>query len=149
MPLWQPDSTPLNCGSLLRVDPVPDTNLVEMSAQGSDGELLPQVVDTWIDVYLAARAEDIEQRKAQTLLVVQDELDGLAIKLEQARAALDDYREKHEIISVERQENEVLARLDGLNKALNNAIEEEAKTRAYLDTLREAITGGAQVVPQG
>jgi hypothetical protein len=38
-------------------------------------------------------------------------------------------------------------RLDGLNKALNNAIEEEAKTRAYLDTLREAIAGGAQVVP--
>ena len=57
--------------------------------------------------------------------------------------------EQHEIISVERQENEVLARLDGLNKALNNAIEEEAKTRAYLDTLREAITRGAQVVPQG
>ncbi len=134
---------------LLRVDPVPDTNLVEMSAQGADGELLPRLVDTWIDVYLAVRAEDIEQRKAQTMQVVQDELDGLAVKLEQARAALDDYREEHEIISVERQENEVLARLDGLNKALNNAIEEEAKTRAYLDTLREAITRGAQVVPQG
>lgn len=49
---------------------------------------------------------------------------------------------------MERQENEVLARLDGLNTALNNAIEEEAKTRAYLDTLRQAITQGAQVVPQ-
>ncbi len=134
---------------LLQVNPVPDTNLVEMSAQGSDGEILPLVVGSWIDVYLAVRAEDIEQRKSQTLLVVQDELDGLAEKLEQARSALDDYREKHEIISVERQENEVLARLDGLNKALNNAIEEEAKTKAYLDTLRAAIAGGAQVVPQG
>ena len=133
---------------LLRVDPVPDTNLVEMSAQGPDGALLPHVVDTWVDVYLAVRAEDIDQRKAQTLLVVQDELDGLALKLEQARAALDDYRNKHGIISVERQENEVLARLDGLNKALNNAIEEEAKTGAYLETLRQAITRGEQVVPR-
>ncbi|WP_162846192.1 GumC family protein [Seongchinamella sediminis] len=132
---------------LLGVDPVPETNLVEMSAQGPESEVLPQVVNTWIDVYVAVRAEDIEQRKAQTLRVVQDELDGLAVKLEQARIALDEYRDKHEIISAERQENEVLARLDGLNKALNNAIEEEAKTGAYLDTLRRAISGGAQVVP--
>ena len=134
---------------LLRVDPVPDTNLVEMSAQGDDGELLPRLVESWIDVYLAVRAEEIEQRKAQTLQVVQDELDGLAVKLAEARSALDDYRREHEIISAERQENEVLARLDGLNKALNNAIEEEAKSRAYLDTLRDAITRGAAVVPQG
>jgi succinoglycan biosynthesis transport protein ExoP len=69
--------------------------------------------------------------------------------LAEARSALDDYRREHEIISAERQENEVLARLDGLNRALNNAIEEEAKTRAYLDTLREAITRGAAVVPKG
>ena len=134
---------------LLRVDPVTDTNLVEMSAQGDDAELLPSLVEAWIDVYLAVRAEEIEQRKAQTLRVVQDELDGLAVKLEQARAALDKYRREHEIISVERQENEVLARLDGLNKALNNAIEAEAKTGAYLGTLREATTRGAPLVPQG
>ncbi len=134
---------------LLQVNPLPDTNLVEMSAQGPDGELLPLVVNTWIDVYLSLRSEDIEQRKARTMQQVQGELDGLAVKLEQARTALDDYRRENGIISVERQENEVLARLDGLNKALNNAIEEEAKTRAYLSTLRNAITGGAQVVPRG
>ena len=42
-------------------------------------------------------------------------------------------------------------RLDGLNKALNNAIEEEAKTRAYLDTLREAIAGNRlnRILPAG
>ena len=134
--------------NLLQVDPVPDTNLVEMYAQGSDDELLPLLVTNWIDVYLAIRAEDIEQRKQQTLQIVQDELDGLAIKLEVARAALDRYRQEHEIISMERQENEVLSRLDGLNKALNNAVEEETKTGAYLDTLRQAIARGAQVVPQ-
>ena len=133
---------------LLQVDAVSDTNLVEMSAQGSEGSFLPQVVDSWIDVYLALRAEDIAQRKAQTLLQVQDEVSNLAIKVEQARDSLQRYRAEHEIISMERQENEVLARLDGLNKALNNAIEGEAKTGAYLDTLRQAITRGAQVVPQ-
>jgi polysaccharide biosynthesis transport protein len=134
--------------SLLQVDPVPQTNLVEMSAQGADSELLPKLVKRWIDVYLAIRANEIEQRKEQTMLIVQDELDGLADKVEQARIALDQYREEHEIISVERQENEVLARLDGLNSALNNAIEEEVKTRAYLDALQTSISKGQPVVPQ-
>ena len=79
------DATELR--QLLQVDPVPDTNLVEMSAQGPGRRAVAAVVDTWIDVYLAARAEDIEQRKSQTLLVVQDELDGLAVKLEQAQGS--------------------------------------------------------------
>ncbi len=134
--------------SLLQVESVPETNLVEMYAQGSDDQLLPVLVNNWIDVYLAIRAEDIEEGKQQTLQMVQGELSGLEVRLEQARAALSQFRQEHEIISMERQENAVLARLDGLNQALNNAIEEEAKSRAYLDTLRQAVAQGAQVVPQ-
>lgn len=134
---------------VLRVEPVPETNLVEMAAQGDDGDLFPALVNAWIDVYLGVRAEDIEQNKQRTMQVVQDELDGLAIKLEEAREALEQYRLANEIISVERQENEVLARLDGLNKALNNAVEEEVKARAHLETMREAIRRGEKVVPQG
>ena len=136
-------------GQLLRVEPLPDTNLVEMYAQGEDGTLLPRLVGAWIDVYLAARAEEVEQSKQQTLQVVQEELESLTLKVEKARSKLDQYRQEHEIISAERQENAVLARLEGLNKALNNAIEEEAKTRAYVDTLRQAIVRGVQVVPKG
>ena len=67
---------------VLLVEAVPDTNLVEMAAQGEEDELLPTVVDTWINVYLEVRAEDIAKTKDNTLQIVQDELDGLAIKLE-------------------------------------------------------------------
>jgi succinoglycan biosynthesis transport protein ExoP len=110
--------------------------------------LLPTVVDTWVNVYLEVRAEDITQTKDNTLRIVQDELDGLAIKLEEARDALEQYREDNEVLSVERQENAVMSRLDGLNQALNTAVEEEVKAGANLDTLREAIRRGAKVVPK-
>ena len=133
---------------VLHVDPVPDTNLIEMTAQGADEGVLPTLVETWIDVYIAARAEDIEQRKSHTLQLVQDELDGLAIKIEQARDDLELYRRQNNIISAKREENEVLARLDGLNKALNNAIEEEVKAKVYLETLRESIKEGLVIIPQ-
>jgi len=133
---------------MLHIDPVPDTNLIEMTAQGADEEVLPTLVDAWIDVYIAARAEDIEQRKDSTVQLVQDELDGLAIKIEQARDDLELYRSQNDIISVKREENEVLARLDGLNKALNTAIEEEVKAKVYLEALRESIKKGQVIIPK-
>ena len=133
---------------VLRVDPIPDTDLIEMVAQGADEELLPTLVDTWIDVYVDARAHDIEQRKDHTLQLVQDELAGLAIKIEQVRDDLELYREENNIISAKREENEVLARLDGLNKALNNAIEAEVKAKVYLETLRESTEKGQVIIPQ-
>lgn len=139
---------PLYLRGALLVEALPETNLVEMAAQGDADELLPIVVDTWINVYLEVRAEDIAERKSKTLQVVQAELDGLEVKLEEARDALEEYREAHEILSVERQENEVMARLDGLNRALNTAIEEEVKVRANLETLSQAIKRGEKIVPK-
>jgi uncharacterized protein involved in exopolysaccharide biosynthesis len=133
---------------LLLVEAVPETNLVEMAAQGDQEEILPTVVNAWIDVYLEIRAEDIARSKDNTVQIVQDEIDGLAVKLEEARDALEQYREDNDILSVERQENEVMARLDGLNKALNTAIEEEVKARANLDTLRAAVRRGENLVPR-
>lgn len=139
---------PIDLRKMLDVAAVPETNLLELSASGSEAEELPPLVETWIDVYTKARASDIETRKSTTLNEVQDELDGLEGRLEEARQALNDYRQENEIISMERQENAVLSRLDGLNKALNNAVEAEVKAEAYLDTLKESLAAGEQVVPK-
>jgi succinoglycan biosynthesis transport protein ExoP len=37
---------------MLEVVPVPETNLVELRAEGPDPALLPRLVNTWIDVYV-------------------------------------------------------------------------------------------------
>jgi uncharacterized protein involved in exopolysaccharide biosynthesis len=137
----------LDLRRMLDVEAVPETNLLELTATGDKPEALPSVIETWIDVYTGVRSRDIQARKDQTLTEVQGELDGLAERLETARAALEDYRAQNEIISMERQENAVLSRLDGLNEALNNAVEEEVKARAYLDTLRASLQSGEQIVP--
>ncbi|EED30408.1 phage integrase:Chain length determinant protein [gamma proteobacterium NOR5-3] len=142
------DLDPLELRRILDVVPVPETNLLELTATGAERELLPPLVETWIEVYSSVRSRDIENRKSQTLTEVQDELDGLAGKLASARLALEEYRAKNEIISMERQENAVLAQLDGLNTSLNNAVEEEVRSKSYLDTLRASLSAGEQVVPQ-
>jgi uncharacterized protein involved in exopolysaccharide biosynthesis len=135
--------------SKLQVEAVAGTNVIEFIAAGTQAELLPELVNIWLDVYLAVRAEEVALLKNRTLDEVEGELVDLDGKLQAAREALDQYRRANEIISAQREENEVLARLDGLNSSLNNAIEEEVTTRAYMETLLEAIRRGEQVVPRG
>ncbi|SEQ91711.1 Uncharacterized protein involved in exopolysaccharide biosynthesis [Nitrosomonas sp. Nm51] len=133
---------------MLDVRPVVETNLVEMVAEGSRPEVLPALINTWIDVYLDARAAEVSRLLGDTTLIIQEELDGLAEKIQLKRAGLDQFRQKHDIASIEREENEASARLVGLNESLNDAMEEEVKAKAKLDAVNAAIERGQAVVPQ-
>jgi succinoglycan biosynthesis transport protein ExoP len=133
--------------TVMQVNPVPETNLVEMAAQGGDAEVLPGLVNTWIEVYIEIRANAVQQNQQKTLQVVEAQLNGITSQVAAARATLAVYRADNNITSTERQENEELARLDGLNTALNTAIESEVNTRAKLESLRSAIAKGDNVVP--
>ena len=131
---------------VLHVSPVEETNLVELVARSSEADLLPVLVNHWIDTYMAIRAAHVEQSQQQTKQVVADQLADLEVKLTEARQALADYRETHDISSAERQENEEMARLHGLTQSLNRAVEKEVASQAFLETMREAISQGKEVV---
>ena len=133
--------------TLLAVQPVPETNLVEITVEGSDPRFLPLLINTWIDVYLEARGEEVRRLKSNTERIVEYELEGLAEKVTAARAALETFRENNNILSTERDENEPSARLKGLNESLNKAAEAEVKAKAQLDAIRAAIARGKAVVP--
>jgi uncharacterized protein involved in exopolysaccharide biosynthesis len=142
------DMAPRELAQLLQVVPVEETNLVEMAAEGPDADILPPLVNNWIDAYLELWAQEALNRKVNTLRQVEDELASLEVKLEQARDSLDRYRRENDIISAQREENEIASRLGGLNRALNNAMEEEVKTGAQLDTLLESLRRGERIVPR-
>lgn len=133
---------------LLHVEPVEETNLVELAAEGSDPEFLPRVINTWVEVYLNARSEEVRKLTSDTERIVADELSGLDEKVESARAALETFRENNDILSTEREENEAAARLRGLNESLNKASEDEVKARASLEAVKAAIARGKAVVPE-
>ena len=132
---------------MLDVVSVPETNLVELRAEGPDAALLPQLVNTWVNVYLEIRAEEIRRVTEETTDSVLQQYEQLGEKVTQKREALDEFRKNNEILSIGRDENQVLARLKGLNDSLNTAIEEEIKARARLDAINAAIERGQTVVP--
>jgi uncharacterized protein involved in exopolysaccharide biosynthesis len=133
--------------NLLNVKPVAETNLVEIEAEGSDSKFLPLLINTWIDVYLDARADEVRKLTNDTTRILEDELKGLTVKIDSARSELESFRKSHDISSTERNENEALARLKGLTDSLNKASEEEVKARSHLNAIRTAISRGQAVVP--
>ncbi len=139
--------TPADIQNFLNVEPVAETNLVEIRAEGTDPEFLPLLVNTWIDVYQDARSEDIKKLTGNTTRLIEDELNGLAEKMNAKRAELEDFRKINDISSSGRDENEPLARLNGLNDSLNKASEDEIKAKANLDAIKSAIARDQAVVP--
>jgi uncharacterized protein involved in exopolysaccharide biosynthesis len=106
------------------------------------------LINTWIDVYLDARSDEVKRLTGNTARILEDELKALTAKVNSARLELDSFRKAHDISSTEREENEALARLKGLTDSLNKASEEEVKARANPNAIRTAISRGQAVVPE-
>ena len=98
---------------MLDVVSVPETNLVELRAEGPDAALLPQLVNAWVNVYLEVRAEEIRRVTEETTDSVLQQYEQLGEKVAEKREALDTYRKNNEILRIGRDENQELARLNG------------------------------------
>lgn len=133
--------------SLLRAEPVVDTQLMELAAEGSDKAFLPVLLDHWLQVYQDTRAEDVRSNVEQTSATLARELEQLAGRVTRARDQLDAFREEHNIVSAEREENEALSRLRGLNRSLSGAMEDELKAKSQLGEAQAAINSGAGLIP--
>ena len=132
---------------MLSVQPVPDTNLVDLRARGPQRELLAPVVNAWIDAYQAQREQSVMESKDNTSTILQEEFDKLGQKVAAKRRALDQFRRSHDILTKDGGENQAMARLRGLNDALNKASEEEVNAAGKVEAIQQAIARGEPVVP--
>lgn len=134
--------------TLLSVRPTPDTNLVELDATGGDPELLARLVNAWTEAYLALRQRQVATDVDESLTRLQEEYDRLDASKREKAEALDAYRERHEIATMERDGNSALARLNALTESLNKARAEALEAESRYAALEEAIARGEPVVPQ-
>ncbi|MGZ8191587.1 MAG: hypothetical protein ACXWTS_10225 [Methylococcaceae bacterium] len=133
--------------SMLSVEPVPETNLVQLIAEGEQPRILQRAVNAWIEVYLKARAQYISETTEKVIAAINKELLLIEQQVEDKRKELEAFRMEHDILSEESSDNQAHARLQGLNQALNTALEEEVKTKAKLEIVRTAIAQRKAVVP--
>ncbi len=145
------DLGPLTADDLrqtLAVIPQADTNLVELTATGGQPQQLATIVNAWIGAYQAKRQVQIEQDVGQAIAKLQDEHNRLGETIASQRAALDRFRDQHDIVTMEREGNSALARLRSLTEELNKVRDQLVEAQARQDALDAAIAKGEPVLPE-
>lgn len=152
--LYEPDSSKTlphvgvaELHKLLSVEPVPETNLLELKAQGPQADILAPLVNAWIDAYQALREQTVQAAADDNHAALEEESRQLARKLTTQREALERFRAAHDILLKTDSENTPMLRLKGLNEAINKAIDEQAKAKAKLDAIHAALARGEPLLP--
>ncbi len=128
-----------NLKNMIQVTQVENSTIVNLRAEGPDKEVLPVIVNTWLDIYLEKNSQTQILKSNAEWESIQGQISELAAKLTEKQDELDVFRDKYDIVSMQRDENQALSELKGLNATLNNAIEKKVTAEANLAAIREAI----------
>ena len=133
---------------MLEAVPVANTNLVELVARGPGKELLPAVINVWIEVYQNAQADSVAAESASEATETEQQLDEVHQKVTEKRQQLDQFRKDYDIVSMERNENRMMKQLSGLTDSLNKANEEMIAAQSRHGAIKAAIAEGRPVVSE-
>jgi succinoglycan biosynthesis transport protein ExoP len=116
------------------VTPTMMSNHIEVTFTAKDPEKAARVANTLIDAYLEVLFEDRSVRIRENLEWLQKEFERLDQDVIEADQALQDFKKKRDMISVDDKENILLQKLHALNTSLVQArIARIAAENAYLD----------------
>jgi uncharacterized protein involved in exopolysaccharide biosynthesis len=141
-----PPPTPDDLRPWLEVDAVPGTNLVELRAEGGQPVLLADVVNAWLEAYEGLRQAEIESRVGNRLEKLAEQAESLEAQISAKRAALTAFRERHDIVTLERDSNRALKRLNSLQTSLADAEDAQIKARARFAAIEAAASRGEPII---
>lgn len=131
---------------MLSAVPVAGTNVIELRGEGNNREALPQILGTWIDVYRQSHVNAYGESSAARLDEMRGAVEQLRHNLVAKRQAIEQFRRKTDIVSLESEQNASMAALKGLNTALSDARNREVSAEARLHAVRENVAAGRGVV---
>jgi polysaccharide biosynthesis transport protein len=126
--------------------PIPQTNVVELVGTGPDAEVLAPLVNTTIDVYRERLAQTYQSSSSESLAQADEEVKKLQTNVETKRREIEAFRLRHNIVSLERDENQVLAQVRNLGSNLSVANEKVAAAEGKLRALTESAAAGNAVI---
>lgn len=132
---------------MFKVTSVPDTNLVELGAIGTEPDQLAPLVNAWLAGYLDLRQRELEEEIGATLDALREEREALGATIRAKTETLELFRSENDIVTLERDGNEALSRLRALQQDLNRARDEAVEAEARLAAVEAAVARGDPVVP--
>ena len=133
---------------MLHAEPVAGTQVVELSAEGREPQFVPRLVNTVVDAYRQHVADAYKVHASSTYGEVSNEVSALDAQVAARRQAIDAFRARYDIVSMEHKENDVLADIEGLSQSYTEANGRLAKAQAHLQTLRAAVADGKGIVKE-
>ncbi len=130
----------------LQVLPIAGTSIVEVAAEGLTPEPLAPAINTLFTLYQHQLDERHRARTGDAGVKAKEEAVALQARVAQKRRAIDEFRARHNIVSLDREESPVLSQVKGLGASLNVANEKIAATEGRLKSLRAALTAGRGAV---
>jgi uncharacterized protein involved in exopolysaccharide biosynthesis len=130
----------------ISVTPVAGTQVVQLAAVGEKSDVLAFALNGLMEIYrdhVAARYRDTSD---EALAQAKEEAQRYDAAVREKRRAMEAFRTRHDIVSLERDENEALARVKGLATSLNAAEEKAVASGARLRSLRDAVASGKAAV---
>ena len=128
--------------NMLTVNPVGGTNVVQIEAQSPERDRVAPTVNTVIDVYREEQARAGDAASTKMLADLREETRVMDAQVAERRKAVEAFRMKSNIVSAERDENQVLARLKGMGTSLATANEREATAEGKLRAVEQAVAEG-------
>ena len=129
---------------LLHAQPIEHTQIVELSAEGPQRDLLWRLINAMTDVYRERTAGRYEQHQSTNYDEVKDEVANLHRQAVAKRKAVDAFGAANNIVSLERNENSVLAEVENLSHSYSSSVEALARAQGHVEALNKtAAASGA------
>ncbi|MBL8472190.1 MAG: tyrosine-type recombinase/integrase [Rhodocyclaceae bacterium] len=132
--------------AMLSVEVVPGTSFVQVYAVGPRPAQLAALINALLAAYRDQVLETYATNATDDLDKMRDEVERLKASVDAKRRAAEQFRLTNDIVSLEREENLVIARVKGLSASLNTANENVASAEGKLRSLRDSLAAGRAVV---
>jgi succinoglycan biosynthesis transport protein ExoP len=132
--------------SRLEAIPVASTNVVELVATGQHPKLLAPLLNTIIAVYQDRLAEAFRSATSESMAQADDEVKRLEVIVTAKRRDADAFRLRNDIVSLQRDENDVLAQVRNLSTSLGAANDRVAAAEGKVHALSESAAAGKAAV---
>jgi uncharacterized protein involved in exopolysaccharide biosynthesis len=130
----------------IQISPTAGTNVVEVAATGRRPRFAATLVNTLIEVYREQVAAAYRSSSGESMAQLDEEVRKLQADVDAKRSTVERFRLQHNIVSLERDENQVLARVRGQGTSLNSVNERLAAAEGRLRSLEESAAAGRGVV---
>jgi polysaccharide biosynthesis transport protein len=125
---------------------VENTNVVELVAKGANAVLLPPLVNTIVEAYRDRLVDAYRSSSNAAFAQADAEVAKLESGVAAKRREVEAFRQRSNIVSLERDENDVLARVRGQSATLAKAEERVATAEGNLRALTDAQAAGNRAV---